>query len=267
MELITTRTTTLLFILVFLSSCSSHTPTPVMRRNSLPPKYIPKDTHQNKRTAPTQKPYKIRGKTYYPIPNSEGFEQTGIASWYGSDFHGRKTSNGETYDMYELTAAHKTLPMNTFLLVKNLDNNREMTVRINDRGPFHKGRIIDMSKTGANNLGFIEQGTAKVKIIALGEATRSRRGGKETTKFKQHPDFQSGDFFIQIGSFTEKSNASRLKDRMAKAGRTSVIQKFDRGDLIFFRVQVEAGINLGAAERLAKNLNENGFPDAFVVAR
>jgi rare lipoprotein A len=215
---------------------------------------------------PTQKPYQIKGKTYYPIPSADGFQETGLASWYGSDFHGRKTSNGETYDMHGRTAAHKTLPMQTYLLVRNLDNGREMTVRVNDRGPFHKGRIIDMSKTGAEILGFSQQGTARVQITALGEATTSRPGGVETKKFKHHPDFQHGEFYVQIGSFVEESNARRLKDRLLATGRGSVIQKFDRGDRIFFRVQVQAGTDLTGAQQIEKQLNQAGYPDTFVVA-
>ena len=142
-----------------------------------------------------------------------------------------------------------------------------MTVRVNDRGPFHKGRVIDMSKTGASELGFIEQGTARVEITALGEAIIYRQGDLETERFKEHPDFRSGEFFVQIGSFTDVNNAKRLKKKMSAAGRKGVIQKFDRGDQIFFRVQVEAGTNLAGAERVEKHLNKAGFPAAFVVAR
>jgi len=228
----------------------------------------PSITATKKEPAPsTQKPYKIKGKTYYPIPSAEGFRETGIASWYGDYFHGRKTSNGETYNMHGTTAAHKTLPMNTYLLVENLENGRETTVRINDRGPFHKGRIIDMSRTGAEKLGFIGQGTARVRITALGEAATYREAGKVVKKFKKHPDFRKGEFYVQIGSFVDQNNAKRLKDKMLALGRKTVIQEFDRGDKLFFRVQVRAGINLSAAEEVEKALNLSGFPGAYVVAR
>ncbi|MCK4837579.1 MAG: septal ring lytic transglycosylase RlpA family protein, partial [Desulfobulbaceae bacterium] len=197
-----------MFGMMMLSGCAE-LPAPVLiSTDSRPPQTIPKSN----RIPPTQRPYKIMGKSYYPIPSSQGFQETGLASWYGRDFHGRKTSNGETYNMHGTTAAHKTLPMNTFLLVKNLENGREMTVRVNDRGPFHKGRIIDMTQTGAEKLGFIGQGTAKVSITALGEAISSRRGGgQETKRFKEHPDFRRGEFYIQIGSFVDENNAKRLK--------------------------------------------------------
>ena len=97
-----------------------------------------------KKPAGYPKPYKVFGKWYQPLPDSKGFRQRGIASWYGKDFHGKKTSNGETYDMYAMTAAHKTLPLGTYVRVHNLENNRTLEVRINDRGPFVRGRIIDL---------------------------------------------------------------------------------------------------------------------------
>lgn len=218
------------------------------------------------RIPPTQRPYQIDGKTYYPLPSAQGFEEDGLASWYGPDFHGRQTSCGETYDMHGLTAAHKTLPMQTWLLVKNLDNNREVTVRVNDRGPFSKGRIIDLTKTAADNLGFLGRGTARVKITALGEADTYRLGGEVRREFKAHPDFQSGEFYVQIGSFVEESNARRLQDKLATNGRRIMIRTFDRGDRIFYRVQVWAGQNLTAAREVEREMEGSGFPDAFVVA-
>lgn len=215
----------------------------------------------------TQRPYKINGKRYYPIPNSEGFRQTGIASWYGGKFHGRKTSNGETYNMYKMTAAHKTLPMNTHVLVKNLDNGKELTTRINDRGPFVKGRIIDLSLKGARELGIIKKGTARVQITALGEAVTVTQDNIKIEKFLPHEDFQSGDFYVQIGSFTNKDNAVRLREKMKSWGKRAVITTFDRGDALFHRVQVKAGSRLNEANRTERVLTEAGFPDAFVVAR
>lgn len=265
------RNTALVLIFLLVAGCgglqgtvvlSPDSDSPAKTRIDAPFKKVPKSD----RVAPTQKPYKINGKTYYPLPSAQGFIETGIASWYGSDFHGRKTSNGETYDMFATTAAHKTLPMNTYLLVKNLENGHETTVRVNDRGPFVRGRIIDMTKTGASKLGFIGQGTAKVKITALGEAIPYKHGDVTTERFKEHPNYQTGEFYVQIGSFTDQNNARRLKERMLAQGHKSVIRKFDRGDLIFFRVQVRAGNTLAAAGEMEETLAAAGFRDAFVVA-
>ena len=112
----------------------------------------------------------MKGVTYVPIPSAKGYRERGVASWYGEPFHGRHTSNGEIYNMYGDTAAHKTLPMGTILLVRNLDNGRSSVVRINDRGPFVRERIIDLSYTKARELGVVARGTARVEIVALEEA-------------------------------------------------------------------------------------------------
>lgn len=116
-------------------------------------------------------PYKVAGQWYKPR-ETYSFEQTGVASWYGPQFHGKKTANGETFDMYELTAAHKTLQMPSLIRVTNLENGRSIIARVNDRGPFSKGRILDVSKRGAELLGFKNQGTARVKIQVLSEESR-----------------------------------------------------------------------------------------------
>ncbi len=121
---------------------------------------------KSKGTFKVGSPYKIAGKWYKP-KETYSYEQTGVASWYGPNFHGKKTANGETFDMYEPTAAHKTLQMPSLVRVTNLENGRSIVVRINDRGPFSKGRIIDLSKRGAELLGFKNQGTARVKLQVL----------------------------------------------------------------------------------------------------
>ncbi len=117
--------------------------------------------------AGNKSPYKVFGKTYFLLPTSIGYKETGIASWYGTKFHGRKTANGETYNMYGMTAAHKSLPIPSYVRVTNIENRRSIIVRINDRGPFHGPRIIDLSYVGAIKLGFAEQGTAKVLVEAI----------------------------------------------------------------------------------------------------
>ena len=208
---------------------------------------------------PTQRPYVIKNVKYYPIPSAEGFVQTGIASWYGRYFHGRKTSNGERYNMYADTAAHKTLPMNTMVLVKNLENGREMVVRINDRGPFVRGRIIDLSYASAKKMGIIKNGTAKVRIHALAPKIHG--------SFATTPDFATGEFYVQIGSFLEKNNAERLRDRFRNAGHTTVIRKFSLRQRTYYRVQVYAGNKLDGARKAEADLLRRGYDGAFTVAR
>lgn len=112
-------------------------------------------------------PYRVLGKTYHVMPSADGYRQRGTASWYGTKFHGNPTSNGERYDMYEMTAAHKSLPIPTYVRVRNLDNGREVIVRVNDRGPFHGGRIIDLSYAAATKIGMLKTGTARVEVEAI----------------------------------------------------------------------------------------------------
>ena len=214
---------------------------------------------------PTQKPYQVNGKSYYPIPSAYGYTETGIASWYGSKFHGRKTSDGETYNMYANTAAHKTLPMNTHLLVENLVNGRKAIVRINDRGPFVRGRIIDMTLTGARKLGMLKNGTARVRLTALGEAVESTRGGQKAERFLPYQNFKTGDFFVQVGAFTHKENADRLKNSLLMQGHKTVSRRYQTDTATYYRVQVRAGRTLSTAHNIEAQL-ESRFPGAFVIA-
>ncbi|MEN8188987.1 MAG: septal ring lytic transglycosylase RlpA family protein [Thermodesulfobacteriota bacterium] len=219
--------------------------------------------YSSRELAPTQRPYVISGRKYYPIPSADGYSERGVASWYGPKFHGRKTSNGETYNMHKLTAAHKLLPMGTVVLVKNLANGREVTVRINDRGPFAKKRIIDLSNLAAKKLDIIRSGTAKVEVIALGEY-HAKPGGKSYLKAK---DLKKGKYFVQIGSFTVQSNAYNLKRKFEQAGHKAVIQRFFKGKQIFYRVQIFVGNGLRQARSAEKSLWKKGYQGAFLIAR
>jgi rare lipoprotein A len=254
----------LAFFFLFIFGCST-------KRIHRQPNYIKlskpaKNIPARAKIPPTQKPYRVGGRTYYPVPSAYGFNQTGIASWYGKKFHGRKTSNGETYNMYEATAAHKTLPMNTHLLVENLENGQKTIVRINDRGPFVKNRIIDMTYTGASKLGMLKKGTARVRLTALGEAVRTSKSGHRTERFLPYQDFKKGDFFVQVGAFSQKANANRLKNGLLAQGYKAVSRYYKTEGRSFFRVQVRAGRTLKAAHKIETRL-ENRFPGAFVIAK
>ncbi len=218
---------------------------------------------QQKRIPATQRPYIIKNRTYFPLPSSRGYEEIGVASWYGDDFHGRATSNGETYDMYDMTAAHKLLPMHTMLLVTNLDNGRQTIVRVNDRGPFIKGRIIDVSLSAAKKLALWQRGTARVKVTALGEVTKTN--GQQ--RFTQYVDFTKGEFYVQIGAFTLKSNGMQLQKRFLDAGHKAVIRKGVVKGQIFYRVQVYVGSSLDNARLSETALLAKGYKGSFVIAR
>ncbi|HHK60599.1 MAG TPA: septal ring lytic transglycosylase RlpA family protein [Desulfobacterales bacterium] len=234
---------------------------------SLPPLGRPaKQPPAGKRVPATQRPYRIKGKTYYPLPTAEGYRTVGRASWYGRPFHGRRTASGEVYNMYDLTAAHRTLPMNTYLLVRNLENGREVVVRVNDRGPFVKGREIDLSYGAAKRLGMVKKGVARVELVALGEAVTVRRNGRVEPRFLPHPDLRRGDFYVQVGSFADRANAERLKRRLLAEGRKTVVLAVQQAGRRFYRVQVRGGRTLAAARRMARRMEQAGFPGAFVVA-
>ncbi len=225
------------------------------------PKHLPPS---GKFPSGTYRPYRVGRKTYYPLPSSQGFEEIGYASWYGPNFHGRKTASGETYNMYSLTAAHKILPMNTYVRVQNLDNNRSIVVRINDRGPFVRNRVIDLSYMAAKRLGIIGPGTAKVKITALGEARLAQNG---QIHFATHPDFRHGDFYIQVGAFQNVSNAYALRQRLARRfGLVKVARAYTFGKL-FYKVQIDAPNSYEQAKKFERDIEEMGFPTAFLVAK
>ena len=239
-------------LLVLLAGCGPVTVTP---------------EPSGKKTPPTQKPYTIGGKTYYPIDSASGYRETGNASWYGKKFHGRKTANGETYDMYAKTAAHKTLPMNTVLLVRNLNNGKETVVRVNDRGPFVRGRIIDLSYKAASEIGLVQSGVAKTEIITMGESTGSRsKGGKEPGKLK-FQDFYKGNYYIQVGSFLKKNNAEKIARLFMSQGTKVTIQPYITSGNTYYRVQIFAGTSLKLAKILEEKLAKTGYSGAFTFAR
>jgi len=165
--------------------------------------------------------------------------------------------------MYAMTAAHKTLPLGTYVRVHNLENNRELEVRINDRGPFVRGRIIDLSYTAAKELGLVGPGTAKVEIVALGTLAATDVGTGRT--FVQG-DYFSGNFTFQVGAFAHRENAERLKRKLAEQYKNAHITLYDRGDKIFYRVRVGAFKTLEDAVLNEALLIQDGYADAFMVA-
>ena len=274
-----TASVVVLALLLCLSfGCASKTPEPQGRGDA------PQTGKKKTKSKATQRPYVIKGITYYPLPSSVGYAEQGIASWYGEPFHGRKTSNGETYNMYGDTAAHKTLPMDTMLLVKNLENGRSTVVRINDRGPFVQERIIDLTYSRAQDLGIIGKGTAKVEIVALGaqaveeETMVATATGKpaEGTKPKPKPkppktppipDFDKGNFYVQVGAFIKIENARTLAKAFAKRGRDVIIQQYPAAGMNLYRVMIFASTSLAKAKVYEKQLEAEGFRYALLLAR
>ena len=160
----------------------------------------------------TMRPYKIAGKWYYPTLAKVGDVQRGIASWYGPNFHAKKTSNGEIYDMYAMTAAHKTLPMNTMVRVDNKENGKSVIVRINDRGPFVTGRIIDLSNKAAHAIDMVRKGTAKVSVTVLGFHAKIAK-----TKAEREETATVGKYYVQVGAFRRLEGAKITKRKFEAA--------------------------------------------------
>lgn len=246
------------------------------------------------------KPYKIKGKWYYPKVEEDSFTEVGVASWYGPGFHGKKTANGEKYNQNLLTAAHRTLPLPTYVKVTNLDNNRQITVRVNDRGPFAKNRVIDLSKKAAEVLGFKNKGTTKVKVQIVKEEdlNKPKKVAKKpvTSQPKnialkpQSPAplantqkaapievsalepvsstaFAATDpHFIQVGSFSNYWNASNLKETLADYGQIK-IHEINLGKNTFYRVQMGPFKSLSETETIQKTLIEIGHEDAKIIPK
>jgi len=166
------------------------------------------------------------------MPEADGYTEQGVASWYGREFHGKRTSSGEVYDMYALTAAHKTLPLPTMARVTSLTTGKSIVVRINDRGPFKKGRLIDLSYGAARELGFLSAGTAMVEVQALTEPAGSGpilAGAPRAT----------GALYVQVGAFSQRQNAEDIRHRLEKQGLTNVVIRYDaRSEPALYRVRV-----------------------------
>lgn len=210
------------------------------------------------------KPYKVMGKWYKPILDADGFRQQGLASWYGKKFHGRKTANGERYNMYGLSAAHKTLPLGTWVRVENLDNEKTMDVRINDRGPFVRGRIIDLSYGAAKKIGVLGPGTAPVKIVALG--TTKNADLPEEKRTYQPVDYNKGVYTFQVGAFSDKGNAERFKEKLSQTYNNAHVVPHQDGELTFYRVRVGQTSSLTQAMEYQAYLSQNGFPQVITIA-
>lgn len=167
--------------------------------------------------AGNRSPYTVLGKTYHVMATEAGYNERGVASWYGEKFHGHKTSNGEVFDMYKVSAAHKSLPIPSFLRVTNLDNNRSIVVRVNDRGPFHGDRIIDLSYAAALKLGYAERGTARVQLEAIipsGIAADRSIAGSSSTHQESFRIASSEDQFLQVGAFADINSAREVSDKL-----------------------------------------------------
>jgi len=201
--------------------------------------------------------YEVFGKRYFVLGTAEGYLERGVASWYGPGFHAEKTSNGEAYDMYAMTAAHKTLPLPAYARVTNLRNGRSVVVRINDRGPFKDDRIIDLSYTAAAKLDMLRDGTALVEVQTL------TPGGAMPATVPATPS----RIYIQAGAFGDAANAAQLVTRLKGDGYG---QAFIRNDVVngrtLFRVRIGPIPDVAEFDRTVARLKQLGVTDARLAA-
>ena len=227
-------------------------------------------------SASGNRPYKVFGKTYYPATAREHHRERGVASWYGKKFHGRKTSSGEVYDMYAMTAAHRTLLLPSYIRVQNLENGRSVIVRVNDRGPFLHNRIIDLSYAAAAKLGILSTGTGIVEIetvypevvadavseleeLSQTTATDDNQVGQQMT-----PMYSS--LYLQVGAFANLENALLLRGRLEQAQIKPV--RIDSGinnERLLYRVRVGPLVDIEESDLVTKQILKYGIYDAHMV--
>ena len=202
------------------------------------------------------KNYQVRGINYKVLSSAEGFKETGIASWYGQKFHGHLTSNGEIYDMYGMSAAHKNLPLPTYLKVTNVDNNKSVIVRVNDRGPFHPSRIIDLSYSAAYQLNILKTGTAKVEIQAITDFIKS---SDVITKIIDRTELKKQ--YIQVLATRHSDLAKSTANTLAEHYQQKVIWPSNKG---IFRVQIGPISDSNELSRILTLLRASGYPKAYL---
>lgn len=239
-----------------MTGCASVNPFP-KRVYSTPPSKTPSQAPGS--FDPKTNPYTVFGRTYYPLKSAEGYDEVGIASWYGKDFHGKKTANGRIYNMYGVSAAHKTLPLGTQVRVTNLENRRSIVLVINDRGPFVGDRIIDLSYGAAQKLDTVQRGVAKVRVTAIGTIPAART---TTVKAATSPKY----FHVRVGAFSNKNNAVRTYHRLVSIGyKDAVINTVRRNGQTLHVVQAGSFSDRNKAERVRRRLLSD-FPTCYITS-
>jgi rare lipoprotein A len=201
------------------------------------------------------RPYTVFGASYVPIASTQSYKERGVASWYGKKFHGQKTSSGEVYDMYGMTGAHKTLPIPSYARVTNLANGRSVVVRINDRGPFHSERIIDLSYAAAYKLGYASAGSARVEVEAVSaDEAPAKVEALRTESLPAPADTPTKGIYLQVGAFSSKDNAEDLRARVARqlAWLSDGVQVLSIGNL--WRLHVGPYASNDAARAIAQRI-------------
>lgn len=223
--------------------------------------------------------YEVFGQRYTVMPSSSGYQERGVASWYGKKFHGNLTSNRETYDMYGMTAAHKTLPLPTYVRVRNLSNNKSIVVRVNDRGPFVHNRIIDLSYSAAMKLDMIKDGTGLVEVTAINfdepQGDRPVRktapvappaADREQAPSNNGPAMASNQVYVQVGAFGDRANAERRLGVLSQAGIANGFIHEERSDnRVLYRVRIGPVADVVQYDVLVEELENVGISDPYLI--
>lgn len=240
------------------------------------PRPEPRSKYGNGRDLGNGPQYEVLNKTYTVMPSSAGYQERGVASWYGKKFHGNLTSNREVYDMYEMTAAHKTLPLPTYVRVKNLRNNKSIVVRVNDRGPFVHNRIIDLSYTAALKLDMVRDGTSLVEVTAISfdkPAGKQQSGDRPASVRKPSqpaivstPAVSSNRIFVQVGAFGDRENAGRRLAVLSQSGiESAFIHEDTSANQTLYRVRIGPVAGVSEYDLLVEELLGLGINDPYLI--
>jgi rare lipoprotein A len=256
-------------MLVTLVGCSTAVEPPDGRPlYELKPHEVAQSTPKPERivAAGNSSPYRVNGGTYYVMKSAQGYRERGIASWYGRKFHGRRTANGEVFNAYAASAAHRSLPIPSYVQVTNLENGRSMTVRVNDRGPFHPDRIIDLSYAAAVRLGFDSQGTAPVEVVAL-SVDGSEDLRYDAANRQEAPDVGPTSYrYIQVGAFSQRSAAHELSSRLRLQMEAPVrVSEIMLDDSPLYRVRVGPVDEVPRLRALHRKLVQLGYLDVRMM--
>ncbi len=208
--------------------------------------------------------YEVFGETYYVKDSATGFQQKGIASWYGNKFHGERTSSGEDYNMYAMTAAHKTLPIPVFVEVTNHDNGRKAIVKVNDRGPFHEGRIIDLSYAAATKLGVAKTGTANVSIRVVTTEKEEKR--QRSAAIVESPVSDGDKLYVQVAAFTTEENALSHLGKLQGEGFSDVRLHIEsKKGKALYRIRIGPLPSEHGAKQVVGQLKQNNHQNIKIV--
>ncbi|MBC3764566.1 septal ring lytic transglycosylase RlpA family protein [Neptunicella marina] len=271
---VTGRTFLLLLLLTLVSACSSNYGRYQQRNDSAPQAHeVPHDIAMHD-AVPKVEPYypaslrayNVLGRTYQPMSAQQAvtYSATGQASWYGQKFHGHLTANGEVYDMYQMTAAHKTLPLPSYVRLTNLKNDKQVIVRVNDRGPFHGHRLIDVSYAAAKKLDMLNHGVANIKldVVTLDESGQMLIAGKPLTPQQNAPELQT-EYYVQVAALSDSSKINKLAKGLAALYQIGAQTPEENG---VFRLRLGPLKDTSSAQQLLKKVQQGGYPNAFTLS-